>query len=79
LTEARHWFDRDLTSFALVTFGAGIGCGLVLDDRLVEGNLGASGLIDHLRVDAHGPPCPRPPGLREWLCDNGGNSPGQSS
>ena len=57
LTCARHWFDRHLTSFALVTFGAGIGCGLVLDDRLIEGNLGASGLIDHLRVDDHGPPC----------------------
>ena len=59
MTVARHWFDRHLTSFALVTFGAGIGCGLVLDDRLVEGNLGASGLIDHLRVDDHGPPCAR--------------------
>lgn len=59
LTIARRWFDLSLTSFALVTFGAGIGCGLVLDDRLVQGHSGASGLIDHLRVDDHGPTCTR--------------------
>ena len=59
LTTAQHWFDDTLTSFALVTFGAGIGCGLVLDDRLVNGSSGAAGLIDHLRIDDHGPMCAR--------------------
>jgi hypothetical protein len=48
LTTAQHWFDVSLTSFALVTFGAGVGCGLVLDDRLIEGSDRAVGLIDHL-------------------------------
>jgi predicted NBD/HSP70 family sugar kinase len=59
LTIAQHWSDVTLTSFALVTFGAGIGCGLVLDDRLIAGSHGAGGLIDHLRVDCHGPQCSR--------------------
>lgn len=59
LTVAQHWFDVTLTSFALVTFGAGIGCGLVLDDRLIAGSHGVGGLIDHLRIDGHGPRCAR--------------------
>lgn len=59
LTTAQHWFDDSLTSFALVTFGAGIGCGLVLDDLLVRGANGAAGLVDHLRIDDHGPLCAR--------------------
>lgn len=51
LTTAQHWFDPTLNSLALVTFGAGLGCGLVVDDRLIEGSSGAAGLIGHLRVD----------------------------
>lgn len=51
LTTAQHWFDPTLTSLALVTFGAGLGCGLVLNDRVIEGSGGAAGLIGHLRVD----------------------------
>ncbi len=51
LTTAQHWFDPTLTSLALVTFGAGLGCGLVLNDRIIEGSGGAAGLISHLRVD----------------------------
>ena len=59
LTTDQHWFDDSLTSFALVTFGAGIGCGLVLDDRLINGSGGAAGFVDHLRIDDHGPICAR--------------------
>jgi predicted NBD/HSP70 family sugar kinase len=59
LTTALRWFDEDSSSFALVTFGAGIGCGLVLNDRVLEGAGGAAGLVAHLRVDDNGPRCAR--------------------
>jgi predicted NBD/HSP70 family sugar kinase len=59
LTTAEHWFGvgAGADSFALVTFGSGIGCGLVLNGRLVSGSHGVAGEIGHLSVDAAGPPC----------------------
>jgi predicted NBD/HSP70 family sugar kinase len=61
LTAAEHWFGAaaGATNFALVTIGIGIGCGVVIDDRLVDGNIGAAGHIGHLPVTASGPLCER--------------------
>jgi predicted NBD/HSP70 family sugar kinase len=61
LTAAEHWFGAaaGATNFALVTIGAGIGCGVVIDDRLVDGNIGAAGQVGHLPVTASGPLCER--------------------
>ncbi|MEP6563196.1 MAG: ROK family transcriptional regulator [Nakamurella sp.] len=61
LTAAEHWFGAaaGATNFALVTIGAGIGCGVVIDDRLVDGNIGGAGHIGHLPVTASGPLCER--------------------
>ena len=61
LTAAEHWFGAaaGATDFVLVTIGAGIGCGVVIDDRLVNGHLGASGQVGHLPVTASGPLCER--------------------
>ncbi|MFC1442243.1 ROK family transcriptional regulator [Streptacidiphilus sp. N1-10] len=52
LTVAELWFGAGvgLSSFALVTVGAGIGCGLVLDGLVVSGAHGVSGEIGHLPV-----------------------------
>ena len=59
LTAAEHWFGEGLggESFALVTVGSGIGCGLVISGRLVSGSSGVAGEIGHLGVDANGPQC----------------------
>lgn len=59
LTAAEHWFGEgaDADSFALLTFGAGIGCGMVANGAQIEGRLGASGLIGHLPIDDRGPMC----------------------
>lgn len=61
LTAAEHWFGAaaGATDFALITIGAGIGCGIVIDDRLVDGNIGAAGQVGHLPVTASGPLCER--------------------
>jgi predicted NBD/HSP70 family sugar kinase len=59
LTAAEHWFGEGVgaDSFALVTVGTGIGCGLVVHGRLVSGSHGVAGEIGHLTVDATGPEC----------------------
>ncbi|MCX5562587.1 ROK family transcriptional regulator [Streptomyces sp. NBC_00038] len=52
LTVAEQWFGAGagLSSFALVTVGAGIGCGLSLGGRVVSGAHGVSGELGHLPV-----------------------------
>lgn len=41
---------RDFRSFAFVTLGTGIGCGLVSNGRIVTGAHGAAGEIGHLKM-----------------------------
>jgi predicted NBD/HSP70 family sugar kinase len=59
LTAAHHWFGAGvgLSSMALIGFGAGIGCGLVIADALVDGARGHPGRIGHILVDSAGPLC----------------------
>jgi predicted NBD/HSP70 family sugar kinase len=59
LTVAEQWFGAGVgaDSFALVTVGAGIGCGLVVGGRVVAGAHGVAGEIGHLTIDPAGPPC----------------------
>ena len=59
VTTAEHWFGEGVgaDSFALVTVGAGIGCGLVVGGRLVSGSYGVAGEIGHIGVDVNGPAC----------------------
>ncbi|GAA1722237.1 ROK family protein [Fodinicola feengrottensis] len=54
LTAAEQWFGAGagISSFVLVTIGAGIGCGISLDGRVVSGAHGVSGEIGHLPVGA---------------------------
>lgn len=61
LTAAQQWFGAGVgqRSFALITVGAGIGCGLVLDGHLVAGRERTTGLIGHLAIDDRGPLCER--------------------
>lgn len=59
LVVAEQWFGagRGLRSFAVVTVGAGVGCGLLLDGKLFAGATGLAGEFGHLPLDAEGPPC----------------------
>ncbi|MDR6861748.1 ROK family protein [Phycicoccus sp. 3266] len=59
LALAEHWFGRGrgARTLAVVTLGIGIGCGLVLDDRLHTGGHGIAGELGHLPLDPAGPVC----------------------
>ncbi|WP_084546815.1 ROK family transcriptional regulator [Glycomyces arizonensis] len=59
LTAAEHWFGvgAGFGSMALLTVGAGIGLGLVVDGKVLTGAHGKSARVDHQLVDPNGPPC----------------------
>ncbi|PSL37393.1 putative NBD/HSP70 family sugar kinase [Labedella gwakjiensis] len=59
LTRAEHWFGagRGLRDFAVVTVGAGVGYGLVIDDRVVARRDSGVGLAGHIPLDPEGPVC----------------------
>ena len=61
LTAAEHWFGAaaGCSDFALVTVGSGVGCGIVTDDRLMDGSDGGSGQVGHLPITEWGPLCER--------------------
>ncbi|HEY4460239.1 MAG TPA: ROK family transcriptional regulator [Pseudonocardiaceae bacterium] len=59
LTVAEQWFGGgvDAHSFVLVTVGAGIGCGIVVNDAVIAGAHGVSGELGHLPIQPDGPVC----------------------
>ncbi|MET3566021.1 putative NBD/HSP70 family sugar kinase [Leifsonia sp. 563] len=50
LAKSEQWFGagRDAESFAIITIGAGIGCGIYVNDDVVVGAHGVAGEIGHL-------------------------------
>lgn len=59
LVIAEQWFGagRGARSFAVVTVGAGVGCGLLLGGELHVGAGGLAGEIGHIPLLPDGPPC----------------------
>jgi predicted NBD/HSP70 family sugar kinase len=59
LAVAEQWFGagRDVDNFAVVTVGAGIGCGLIVDGALVHGASGMAGELGHVTVEPDGLEC----------------------
>lgn len=60
LAEAERWFGmgRDLPGFAIVTIGAGVGYGLVVDGQAVRTVDAGAGTGGHIPLAAGGPVCP---------------------
>ena len=56
LTMAQQWFGygRTYADFALLTVGAGVGYGLVIDHRVIPTHASP---VSHLPIDPHGPLC----------------------
>lgn len=59
ITVAEQWFGYGVgaPSFALVTLGTGVGCGLVINGDVVTGSHGVAGEIGHIPVSGDGPLC----------------------
>ena len=59
LTSAEHWFGAGagLDSMVLITVGAGVGCGVIIDGKLVRGSHGRTPRVAHILIDPSGPPC----------------------
>ncbi|HEX3588340.1 MAG TPA: ROK family transcriptional regulator [Pseudonocardiaceae bacterium] len=59
LTVAQQWFGAGagLASFAVVTVGTGVGCGLVVNGAVVEGTRGVAGEVGHVLAEPGGPRC----------------------
>ncbi len=60
LTEGEHWFGagRGLDRFAVVTLGAGVGYGAVINGGIVVDEDTGIGLVGHWPLDPLGPLCP---------------------
>jgi predicted NBD/HSP70 family sugar kinase len=48
---------RGVSNTLTVKFHSGIGCGLILNNRLVSGSRGGAGEIGHIEIDERGPLC----------------------
>ena len=59
LVVAQRWFGagRNTETFAVVTLGAGIGCGLLVGGALFTGSTGVAAEIGHIPLDPAGPAC----------------------
>ena len=55
-----------------LTFGTGLGAGLILDGRLYEGTNGMAGEVGHIRLSPHGPVGYGKEGSFEGFCSGGG-------
>ena len=57
VAEHRLGAARGARHVVMLTLGTGVGGGLILDDRLYRGSVGAAGELGHITLDLDGPPC----------------------
>ncbi len=57
VAEHRLGAGRGTQHMVMLTIGTGIGGGLILNDRLYRGAIGAAGELGHVTLDIHGGPC----------------------
>lgn len=74
LAEWQYGAGKGSRSMAFLTFGTGLGAGLILDGRLYEGINGMAGEIGHMRMTEDGPVGYGKRGSLEGFCSGGGLS-----
>ncbi len=72
LAEWRFGAGAGLTDMIFLTFGTGMGAGLILNGKLYEGASGMAGEIGHVRLSAFGPVGYGKAGSFEGYCSGGG-------
>ena len=72
LAEWKFGAARGCRNAVFLTFGTGMGAGLILDKRLYLGTNGMSGEVGHIRLSEHGPVGYGNDGSFEGFCSGGG-------
>lgn len=72
LAEYRFGAGRGTKNMVFLTFGTGLGAGLILDGRLYSGTNGNAGEIGHIRLAPDGPAGYNKAGSAEGFCSGGG-------
>lgn len=72
LAEWRFGAGRGSKNMIFLTFGTGMGAGLILDGRLYRGTSGMAGEIGHVRMERFGPCGYGKAGSFEGFCSGGG-------
>lgn len=70
-----YWGNgKGFDSIIFLTFGTGLGAGLILDGKLYRGTRGLSGEVGHWRMASEGPCCYHKQGSWESFCSGSGIS-----
>ncbi|MBR3894063.1 MAG: ROK family protein [Clostridia bacterium] len=72
LAEWKYGAGRGTKNMIFLTFGTGLGAGLILDGRLFEGTNGNAGEVGHIRLCEHGPVGYGKKGSFEGFCSGNG-------
>ena len=72
IAEHRFGAGRGYSNVIFLTFGTGLGAGLILDGKLYEGTNGNAGEIGHIRLAPNGPIGYGKAGSFEGFCSGGG-------
>ena len=72
LAEWQFGAGRGYKNLVFMTFGTGLGAGLILDGRLYSGTNGNAGEIGHVRLEKSGPVGYNKAGSAEGFCSGGG-------
>lgn len=72
LAEWKFGAGRGCRNMIFLTFGTGLGAGIILDGRLYSGTNGMAGEVGHIRLSEKGPKGYKKEGSFEGFCSGGG-------
>ncbi|MBQ2841539.1 MAG: ROK family protein [Clostridia bacterium] len=72
LAEWKFGAGKGTKNMIFLTFGTGMGAGLILDGKLYSGSCGTAGEVGHIRLDADGPAAYGKAGSFEGFCSGAG-------
>ena len=72
VAEWKFGAGRGFSNLVFLTFGTGLGAGLIIDGKLYEGTNGNAGEAGHVRLEEHGPRGYGKNGSFEGFCSGGG-------
>ncbi len=72
LAEWKFGAGKGCRNMVFLTFGTGMGAGLIIDGRLYSGTSGTAGEVGHIRLDADGPVAYGKAGSFEGFCSGAG-------